>query len=152
MQSGPDASSGNKLHHIVILTSLLDTNGESNHPLRLRYVYVANTTVIFCAHAHTEFSPYAQKTKLLLEAAGVSYQRCDQPIVLPRKDLEELGITYRRIPVLAIGKDVYCDSSLIFDIVLDKMAKKQVPTSLADKAWEAWGHETFYGSFASHTT
>ena len=80
---------------------------------------------------------------MLLEAAGVKYQRCDQPIVLPRKDLEELGITYRRIPVLAVGKDVYCDSGLIFDIVLDKLAKKQLPTSPADKAWEAWGLETF---------
>ena len=33
---------------------------------------------------------------------------------MPRPDLaERLGVTYRRIPVLAIGKDVYCDSSLI---------------------------------------
>lgn len=26
---------------------------------------------------------------------------------------DRLGVTYRRIPVLAIGKDVYCDTSLI---------------------------------------
>jgi glutathione S-transferase len=34
--------------------------------------------------------------------------------VLPRHELSGLlGISYRRIPVLAIGNDVYCDTSLI---------------------------------------
>jgi glutathione S-transferase len=34
--------------------------------------------------------------------------------MLPRPDLSDLlGIAYRRIPVLAIGNDVYCDTSLI---------------------------------------
>jgi hypothetical protein len=34
--------------------------------------------------------------------------------ILPRPELSELlGVTYRRIPVLAIGNDVYCDTSLI---------------------------------------
>lgn len=34
--------------------------------------------------------------------------------MLPRPELSELlGISYRRIPVLAIGNDVYCDTSLI---------------------------------------
>ena len=37
---------------------------------------------------------------------------------MPRPDLaERLGVTYRRIPVLAIGKDVYCDSSLIASVL-----------------------------------
>jgi glutathione S-transferase len=32
----------------------------------------------------------------------------------PRPELgRSLGVTYRRIPVLAIGRDVYCDTSLI---------------------------------------
>ena len=36
------------------------------------------------------------------------------PMTLPRPDLaDRLGVTYRRIPVMAIGNDVYCDSSLI---------------------------------------
>ena len=88
-------------------------------------------------------SPYGQKTKLLLTAAGIPFQRCDQPVVLPRPDLEALGITYRRIPLLAVGKDVYCDSSLIIDVILNKLAPGKVPTSIADKAWESWGYDTF---------
>ncbi|KAL1606293.1 hypothetical protein SLS60_003695 [Paraconiothyrium brasiliense] len=32
---------------------------------------------------------------------------------MPRPDLEKLGVKYRRIPVLAIGRDVYLDTRLI---------------------------------------
>ena len=34
-------------------------------------------------------------------------------MILPRPDLALLGIKYRRIPVLAINGEVYCDSRLI---------------------------------------
>lgn len=54
-----------------------------------------------------------------------------------------MGITYRRIPVLAVGKDIYADSSAIIDVILDKLAKKEVPRSTADKAWETWGYQAF---------
>ena len=36
-----------------------------------------------------------------------------QPPVLPREDLNALGVSYRRIPVMSIGRDVYCDTRLI---------------------------------------
>jgi glutathione S-transferase len=32
---------------------------------------------------------------------------------MPRPDLASIGVGYRKIPILAIGKDVYCDSRLI---------------------------------------
>jgi hypothetical protein len=32
---------------------------------------------------------------------------------MPREQLEELGINYRRIPIMAIGKDIYCDTRLM---------------------------------------
>ena len=35
--------------------------------------------------------------------------------MLPRPDLEALGVSYRRMPVLAHGRSVYCDSRLIID-------------------------------------
>ena len=34
---------------------------------------------------------------------------------MPRPDLEAIGVRYRRIPVMAIGRDVYCDTRLILD-------------------------------------
>ena len=36
-----------------------------------------------------------------------------QPNVLPRPDLEALNVSYRRIPILSIGRDIYCDTRLI---------------------------------------
>ena len=33
--------------------------------------------------------------------------------MLPRPDINALGVAYRRIPVMAIGSDVYCDTRLI---------------------------------------
>ena len=61
--------------------------------------------------------------------------------MLPRKDLEDLGITYRRIPLLAIGKDVYCDSAKIIETILSTLG--QVPTSPSDLAFKEWGDTAF---------
>ena len=94
-------------------------------------------------HFDYEDAPYGQKTKLLLTAADIQFERCNQPGLLPRPDLEQLGITYRRIPILAVGKDVYCDSSRIFDLVVNSLAPGRVPVSTADKAWESYGAESF---------
>lgn len=38
-----------------------------------------------------------------------------QPPIMPRPDLATLGINYRRIPVLSIGRDVYLDTRLILE-------------------------------------
>jgi len=92
-------------------------------------------------HFDYDGSPYGQKTKTLLAALGVEFKKNDQPFVLPRPSLEELGITYRRIPLLAIGKDIYADSALIIDVITSQLGK--IPTSPADKAYEAWGKEVF---------
>lgn len=46
-------------------------------------------------------------------------------MTLPRPELsEKLGVSYRRIPILAIGNDVYCDSSLIASAL-----ERRFPTS-----------------------
>ncbi|KAK5064656.1 hypothetical protein LTR84_000490 [Exophiala bonariae] len=62
---------------------------------------------------HYSFSPYARRVIWYLALRGIDYAECKQAPVLPRPDLKALGINYRRIPLLAIGRDVYCDSRLI---------------------------------------
>lgn len=79
----------------------------------------------------------------MLTAAGIDFQKCDVSPLLPRKELEALGITYRRIPLLAIGKDVYADSRLIIDTILSQLGKGNLITSPADKAFQDWGQSTF---------
>ncbi|KAI1618000.1 glutathione S-transferase [Exophiala viscosa] len=62
---------------------------------------------------HYSFSPYARRVLWYLSLRGIDYAECKQAPVLPRPDLNALGINYRRIPVLAVGRDIYCDSRLI---------------------------------------
>jgi glutathione S-transferase len=61
------------------------------------------------------FSPYARKVTAYLALRGIPYTECQQPFTMPRPDLAAIGVKYRRIPVLSIGRDLYCDSALILE-------------------------------------
>lgn len=58
-------------------------------------------------------SPWAGKVTTYLALRGIPYTACHQPVTMPRPDLAAIGVSYRRIPVVAIGKDIYCDTLLI---------------------------------------
>lgn len=62
---------------------------------------------------HYELSPYSEKIRLLLGYKGLSWRSVTTPSVLPKPDLLALTGGYRRAPVLQVGADVYCDSSII---------------------------------------
>ncbi|KAL2807755.1 hypothetical protein BJX63DRAFT_411238 [Aspergillus granulosus] len=62
---------------------------------------------------HYPRSPFSSRVLSYLALRGISYDQCIQPQILPRPDLARLGIRYRRIPLLAIGRDVYLDSPMI---------------------------------------
>ncbi|EXJ72168.1 uncharacterized protein A1O5_04672 [Cladophialophora psammophila CBS 110553] len=56
---------------------------------------------------------------------------------MPRPDLSALGVKYRRIPVMAIGRDVYCDSRIIIRKLEDLFPEGALGASTAeDKAIE----------------
>lgn len=57
---------------------------------------------------------------------------------MPREDLNALGISYRRIPLLAAGRDVYCDTRLI----LKKLEEWYPDGSLGAKTGEHKAIET----------
>lgn len=61
------------------------------------------------------FSAWAQKIVAYLALRGIPHTRCEQPITLPRPDLTALGVKYRRIPVMAIGRDIFCDTLIILE-------------------------------------
>lgn len=62
---------------------------------------------------HYTASPYARKIVWYLALRGLQYSEVKQPVIMPRPDLQAIGVNYRRIPVMAIGKDVYCDTRII---------------------------------------
>jgi len=61
------------------------------------------------------FSPWASKVVAYLALRGIPHSRCEQPITQPRPDLAALGVHYRRIPLLSVGRDIYCDTLLILE-------------------------------------
>ncbi len=62
-----------------------------------------------------DISVFGRKLDWYFALSGLPYFQCVQPNRMPRPDLERLGVQYRRIPIMAIGRDIYCDSRLIID-------------------------------------
>ena len=63
--------------------------------------------------------------------------------MMPRPDLAELGIAYRRIPILSIGRDVYLDSRLILRRLEEKFPDGKLGASdpqdiFIEKLIERW--------------
>ncbi|KAF9075873.1 hypothetical protein BDP27DRAFT_1415033 [Rhodocollybia butyracea] len=71
-------------------------------------------------------SPFSVKIDNLLKLKKIPHSTVAVANVLPRPEITDmLGVTYRRIPILAIGNDIYCDTSLIATTL-----ERRFPTSL----------------------
>ncbi|KIX94058.1 uncharacterized protein Z520_10084 [Fonsecaea multimorphosa CBS 102226] len=62
-----------------------------------------------------DISVFGRKMDWYFTLSGLKYFHCIVLNRLPRPVLEKLGIQYRRIPILAIGRDIYCDTRIIID-------------------------------------
>ena len=60
-----------------------------------------------------DLSPFSEKVRVILGMKGLEWHACDQPVILPKPELIALTGGYRRIPVMQIGADIYCDTQLI---------------------------------------
>lgn len=67
--------------------------------------------ILFCYPA----SPWSAKVEFYLALRKIAYAACHQPMTWPRPDIQELSTNYRRIPLLTIGRDIYCDIALILE-------------------------------------
>jgi len=93
-----------------------------------------------------QFAPNGQRARNLLWACGLPYQQCEQPLALPRPIIADLSITYRRIPVNAIGRDLYADNRVFLEAVQKAFPKNTavLAKSPADHAYECFGYRTFW--------
>ena len=62
---------------------------------------------------HYWTSPFTEKVRLALGLKGVAWRSVEQPNIMPKPDLTPLTGGYRKIPVLQIGADIFCDSQCI---------------------------------------
>ena len=58
-------------------------------------------------------SPFSEKVRVCLGIKELAWAAVDQPVIMPKPELVALTGGYRRIPVMQIGADIYCDSQLI---------------------------------------
>lgn len=95
---------------------------------------------------HYDMSPFAEKIRLALGVKGLTWRSVQTPMVLPKADHFELTGGYRRVPVLQIGADIYCDTHLITR-VLDQL-QPTPPLSppgleMVDLAVSRWAETSF---------
>ncbi|WP_433927665.1 glutathione S-transferase family protein [Sorangium cellulosum] len=62
---------------------------------------------------HYPLSLFAEKVRRILAYKKIAWRSVEQPMMAPKPDLTPLTGGYRRIPVLQIGADVYCDTACI---------------------------------------
>jgi glutathione S-transferase len=62
---------------------------------------------------HYDTSPFSEKVRVMLGVKQMAWRSVIQPVIMPKPDLIPLTGGYRRIPVMQIGADVYCDSQVI---------------------------------------
>lgn len=62
---------------------------------------------------HYWTSPFSEKVRLAFGLKGLSWRSVEQPVIMPKPDLIPLTGGYRKIPVMQIGADIYCDTQII---------------------------------------
>src|SRR5579872_4082718 len=93
---------------------------------------------------HYDTSPFSEKVRLLFGLKGLSWGSVIQPTIMPKPELTPLTGGYRRIPVLQIGADVYCDSQVIMAEVAERAGG--MPLGGAGWAVNLWADRLFFQS------
>lgn len=60
-----------------------------------------------------DISPFSEKARVAFGIKGLEWFACDEPVIMPKPELVALTGGYRKIPVMQIGADIYCDTQII---------------------------------------
>ena len=84
---------------------------------------------------HYPNSPFAEKIRAIFGYKNLDWCSVIAPDIMPKPDLQALTGGYRRVPVLQIGADIYCDTALIANVI-DELspAKSLYPKEVAGAA------------------
>ena len=92
-------------------------------------------------------SPFSEKIRKILAFKNLAWRAVEQPTIMPKPALIPLTGGYRRIPVLQIGADVYCDTQLIAR-TLERLHPQ--PSIYPDgsegtcQVWNLWADRMFF--------
>ena len=76
-----------------------------------------NTDTLDIVLHHYPLSPFAEKVRAVLGFKQLAWKSVTIPAVMPKPDVVALTGGYRKTPILQIGRDVYCDTALICDVL-----------------------------------
>jgi glutathione S-transferase len=97
---------------------------------------------------HYPTSPYAEIIRLALGMKGLSWSRVEQSNMMPRPFLAPLTGGYRRIPVMQVGADIYCDTGLILREIDRRFPTPPLtPPGQEGVAWalRGWAERAWFG-------
>lgn len=66
---------------------------------------------------HYPLSPFAEKIRAVLGFKQLAWKSVIIPAIAPKPDVVALTGGYRKTPILQVGRDVYCDTALICDVL-----------------------------------
>ena len=66
---------------------------------------------------HYPTSPFAEKIRTILGFKKLAWKSVIIPQIQPKPDVVALTGGYRKTPILQIGADIYCDTTLICDVL-----------------------------------
>lgn len=100
---------------------------------------------------HYPESPYAEKIRALLGYKQLIWRSVIVPRIAPKPDLVTLTAGYRKVPVLQVGADVFCDTRLIAS-ELHRLAPSPASTNggWADVV-EHWVDLNLFGKAVAYT-
>ena len=101
---------------------------------------------------HYDTSPFSEKIKKILAFKDVAWRAVEQPTIMPKPQLVPLTGGYRRIPVLQIGADIYCDTQLITRVIEQRHPQPSVyppGTEGTCHVWNLWADRLFFWTTTS---
>lgn len=92
---------------------------------------------------HYDTSPFSEKVRLMLGLKGLAWRSVHQPVIMPKPELIPLTGGYRRIPVMQIGADIYCDTQVM---LAEIEAIAPDPAAITGAAWAVnfWADRSFF--------
>lgn len=100
-----------------------------------------------------ESSTFTLKVRLVLKLKQIPYSFITVPSMMPRQVLRDaFHLTYRKIPVLAIGREIYCDTSLICEALEHFFPRSEGYPTIYPVADDGNNYRPLIRGFASYWT
>ena len=90
-------------------------------------------------------SPFTEKVRLVLGMKQLTWRSVEQPTIMPKPELTPLTGGYRRIPVMQIGADIYCDSQVILQELERRHPGPEGAAGGLHTAIGLWTDQIFFG-------